>query len=296
MELRQLEYLVAIATYKTVSKASQELLVSQPALTRSIQSLEDELGYNLFDRVKNRLILNDNGEIIVNHAKIILNQKDKMLHELENYQQIKHQIVIGSCAPAPLWGVNYILKDVHPKLKITTSIDDTEQLITGLQEHLYSIIILDYSINDKKYNSIPLLDEQLYLAVNKDHPLASKKELTFKEIDGTNILQLSQTGYWYEMCKEQLPNSTIIEQDDYKTYEILCSSSSLATFRTNITIQKLKKIEDKIYIPIIDNLATMSFYAIYDKQYDYIYSHIKPNIETIPWEKFDREEIINKDN
>lgn len=77
MELHQLQYLVMIADVGTVSKAAEILLISQPALTRSIQKLEDELGYPLFDRVKNRLILNDNGELAVKHAKKILKEKIK---------------------------------------------------------------------------------------------------------------------------------------------------------------------------------------------------------------------------
>lgn len=75
MEFHQLEYLVTIAEAKTVSKAAEILLVSQPALTCSIQKLEDELGYLLFDRVKNRLVLNDNGELAVKYAKRVLKEK-----------------------------------------------------------------------------------------------------------------------------------------------------------------------------------------------------------------------------
>ena len=61
MELHQLECLVTVAEAGTISKAAEILMFSQPALTRAIQSLEDELGYPLFDWVKNRLKLNDTG-------------------------------------------------------------------------------------------------------------------------------------------------------------------------------------------------------------------------------------------
>ena len=78
MDLHQLECLVTIAEAGTVSKAAELLMFSQPALTRTLKSLEDELGYPLFERTKNRLKLNDTGELAVKYAKKILEDKEKM--------------------------------------------------------------------------------------------------------------------------------------------------------------------------------------------------------------------------
>ena len=56
MELRQLKYVITIAQCKTMLKAAEQLYISQSGLTRSLQSLEEELGMALFDRIGNRLI------------------------------------------------------------------------------------------------------------------------------------------------------------------------------------------------------------------------------------------------
>ena len=55
IEFNQLEHLVSITKNKTISKAAEELLISQPGLTRSMQRLEDDLGLSLFDRKKNKI-------------------------------------------------------------------------------------------------------------------------------------------------------------------------------------------------------------------------------------------------
>lgn len=69
IELYQLEHLLAIAKYKTMTKAAQELHLSQSALSRSVQRLEDDLQATLFERQKNRVVLNSNGELAVEYAK-----------------------------------------------------------------------------------------------------------------------------------------------------------------------------------------------------------------------------------
>lgn len=72
MELRQLIYFMAIVEHQTMHAASEALLISQPALSRSLSNLEDELGLQLFDREKKRLVLNENGEMVLPYIKRIL--------------------------------------------------------------------------------------------------------------------------------------------------------------------------------------------------------------------------------
>lgn len=72
IEFNQLKHLVAIAKNKTISKAAEELLISQPGLTKSMQRLEEDLGLSLFNRKKNKIELNDNGLLAVEFAKKFL--------------------------------------------------------------------------------------------------------------------------------------------------------------------------------------------------------------------------------
>lgn len=69
MELHQLRYFVQVARLESVSKASQALHISQPALSKTIGKLEDELGCQLFDRTGKRLLLNDRGRFSSKRSK-----------------------------------------------------------------------------------------------------------------------------------------------------------------------------------------------------------------------------------
>lgn len=72
-EFIQLEQLLAIDKYKTLSKAAEELLISQPALSRSMQRLEEELQVTLFTRQKNKITFNENGKLALEYARKIVN-------------------------------------------------------------------------------------------------------------------------------------------------------------------------------------------------------------------------------
>lgn len=287
MDLHQLECLVTIAEVGTVSKAAEKLMFSQPALTRTIKSLEDELGYPLFNRVKNRLILNDTGELAVQYAKKILEDKEKMIKVLSLYQKSKQCISIGSCAPAPLWGLKQILKKQYPDIPIDSIIsEDNVDLIEGFHNHQYSLLILDYPILDKNIISIKLFEETLHIAVKLDDPLSHLRSITFEELDGTNLLLLSKTGYWSEICQEKLPHSLTFVQEDVIAYKTLEDVSSLASFRTNLTIPKFKKIENRTYIPITNPEATLTFYAIFHQNDQSKYNVIKNELSNIPWKNY----------
>ena len=82
IEFNQLKHLVAIAKNKTISKAAEELLISQPGLTKSMQRLEEDLGLSLFNRKKNKIELNDNGLLAVEFAKKLLDGREEMIKEL----------------------------------------------------------------------------------------------------------------------------------------------------------------------------------------------------------------------
>lgn len=285
MELYQLEQLLAIAEAGTISKAAENLHISQPGLTRSIQRLEDELNLTLFDRKKNRVTLNDNGLLAVECAKKVLEEKNNMILQLQRYDRSKRTINIGSCAPAPIWGLTSIFHKLYPEMKITDEITGQKELIQGLQNHQYSIIVLDYPIEDEQYICLELFKENLYISVPPAHPIALFKETTFSELDGENILLLSRIGLWYDICLKMLPQSHLLLQEDDSVFDVLTKSSALPNFKTNITLQLKDEENNRISIPITDKEATVQFYVIFNKNNKNLFSSISNEINHIDWSK-----------
>lgn len=104
-ELSHLLYFVTIVEQGTISKAADVLLISQPALTRSLKKLEEELEVELFFRTKNKIILNENGKLAYQYAKKILTLATTMKEEVIAFNKALSTISIGSLAPAPIWAL-----------------------------------------------------------------------------------------------------------------------------------------------------------------------------------------------
>ncbi|WP_308698629.1 LysR family transcriptional regulator [uncultured Thomasclavelia sp.] len=292
MELRQLRYIIKIAECGTMLKAADELFISQSGLTRSLKSLEKELGMEIFDRINNRLVLNEYGKIIVDDGKKILNDVDKLQTKVKNQYNLNMNMLIGSCAPAPLWAFRYTMKRQYPDTPFRyETMSDAEKLIKGLNDHYYTAIILDYPILKDDVVCFKMCQEVLNISTTSDQPISSKKEITFNELNGNNFLEYSNTGYWHEVCVNNMPDSHFIVQDDLELYEILQKQSSLFTFRTSLTIPRFHLYEDRVYIPITDQEATLSFYLICNKKEYPKISKIKDNIANVDWTHYRSEDF-----
>lgn len=203
IELNQLEQLIYIAENKTISKAAKELLISQPALSRSMQRLESDLGVELFDHYKNKIVLNKNGELAVKHAQKIIKSIQTMINDVQDYDQSFHRISIATCSPAPMWDIEPLIKELYPQITIQTAVINKKDLLTKLKEKEYHLVITPEYIDDSQYFCIPYVEEDLLLSLPLNHPLASKKEIKFHDLDGQTMLLYSNIGFgMIYICKK----------------------------------------------------------------------------------------------
>ena len=284
IEFNQLEHLIAIEKAGTLSKAAENLHISQPGLTRSIQRLEEDLGMPLFEHKKNKLILNENGLLALQYAKKIISDRQEMLTEMEKFANKNKKIKISSLAPAPLWGCTYLLNYQHLYQQVEKVLFANEdELIQELKSNNTEFIILTHPLDG--YLSYPLFEEQLYLSVPPAHPLALYDSITFQDIDGQSILLLNQIGFWNEICRNNIPHSHLLYQDDPTILHELTNQSSLPNFKSNITIQNDDQKKIRKYLPITSKEAFVKYYLITTKKYASLAKTISQEIKTIDWKK-----------
>lgn len=282
IELNQLKQLLVIEKEETLSKAAEVLFISQPALTRSMQKLEKDLGVSLFDRKKNKITLNDNGKEAIKYAKKIINEANKMQEALIQFDNANRSFYIGTYAPAPLWPIEHLIKKHYPYASLQSDLlDHEEELIEGLMNDKYAMIILHHPVNDESLEHFKIFDEHLYLSVPFNHHFADKKSITFKELDGTSVLLRSKLGYWRTLKENYIPNSALLFQDDEFILEELIKSSTLPSFRTNISLLRYNDDERRVYIPFVDKEANVTFYAIYKQENKKYFSLIKEEIDDV---------------
>ncbi|HQQ84102.1 MAG TPA: LysR family transcriptional regulator, partial [Cyclobacteriaceae bacterium] len=139
MTLTQLEYIVALDTYRHFVLASEKCFVTQPTLSMQIQKLEDELGVKIFDRSKQPVIPTDIGVSIITQARTIL-RESKMITEIINDQKdsMTGELRIGiipTLAPYLLPPLFQKIKEKYPQLNLVVKETITEEVIHELKNN-----------------------------------------------------------------------------------------------------------------------------------------------------------------
>lgn len=262
IELYQLEHLLAIAKYKTMTKAAQELHLSQSALSRSVQRLEDDLQVTLFERQKNRVALNSNGELAVEYAKKVLDQMEELVAHVRTFDRNSRTIFVGSCAPAPLWEIAPLLSSLYPDMTISSDLKEPDKLYQGFSEGIYQIIVMPYQIPDPDTAMEVYGTERLFFSLPPGHPLSGCKELYFKDLDGETMLLYSHIGFWHKLHVQKMPSTRFLMQDERFTFNELVKSSALPSFISDVVIKRDGIPANRIVIPIADPEASVTYYCI----------------------------------
>ena len=262
IEFNQLEQLICIAKNKTISKAAQELLISQPALSRSMQRLESDLGVELFDHYKNKIELNKNGELVVKHAQKIIKSIQTMVDDVQEFDRSFHTISIATCSPAPMWDIEPLIKELYPQISIQTAVINKKDLLTKLKEKEYHLVITPKYIDDSQCFCIPYIEENLLLSLPLNHPLASKKEIKFHDLDGQTMLLYSNIGFWHDLHMQKTPKTKYLLQEERLTFNEIVKASTLPSYTSNLSIKREGKMSDRVILPINEEEAHVTYYVV----------------------------------
>ena len=183
MELYQINQFLAFARQRNISKAAEEVNTSQPALSRTMKRLEEELEVPLFVRTKNTIALNEYGKLAVRYAERISADVAEFQNAVRERYRSEHSITIASCAPAPLSFLPPIIERCYPGTALTTKLENSAELKSDLEKKTIQIAVFQGKISDKKYVCKKCGSENLYFSVPETYPLAKKKSVTFSDID-----------------------------------------------------------------------------------------------------------------
>lgn len=181
MNSRQLQYAVLLAKARNFSQVAQELDISQPALSKQIISLENELGVKLFDRSTTPLSLTPAGEFFVQKAEELLFEEDILLKTMDRYKSGESgRLTIGISPFRSLYLMPDIvkaLKEKYPHVQIVLSENGRSQLQKGILEGHYDFAVMNLPVDESKLEAVPLEQDTLVLAVpNRLLPLLDRSE------------------------------------------------------------------------------------------------------------------------
>ena len=261
-ELYQLEQLLAVAEQGTLSNAAEQLHISQPALSRSMQRLEAELQVTLFNRQKNKIELNENGRMAVDYARKIMEQSQDMISRVQACDRSRRTILIGSCAPMPLWEIPPLLSDLYPDMTISSEIRENEVLLQGLRDGLYQLVILPHPVDEPGITCVKYGEEHLYFSLPPAHPLSGSKGLYMRDLNGETMLLRNRLGFWRDVTDKKMQDTRFLEQEDIAFAELV-RSSALPSFSTDAALRRDGNPANRINIPILDEEANVTYYCLY---------------------------------
>ena len=184
IELYVLRQFAAFAEAGTLSEAAEILHLSQPALSRNMKKLEEDLGVTLFERKKNKLELNQNGTYVLDLARTLLEDADALAKKVQEFDRKNRTIRLGICAPAPLWTLTPLISQVYPHLSLQTEMESEELLLKHLIDDSYQLIALHEPPAGAEFFCKKCGTETLMFALPQGHRYAIRYNFTFAEMNG----------------------------------------------------------------------------------------------------------------
>ena len=225
MNSRQIQYAVVLSETRNFSTAAEKLNISQPALSKQIIALENELDVKLFDRGTNPLTLTAAGEFFIEKSKKLLFEEDILLKTLEKYRTgQKGKLVIGAVpfrSSYMMPGLIKKIKEKFPELKVVLSEYGLAILKEGLLAGEYDFAIMNLPVNEPEFETIPLGEDDLVLAVPDEYRdfVKADKNGEIKNISAAKNIPFVTVGKEQEMRKlfDALCADAEIEPEIYAT-------------------------------------------------------------------------------
>ena len=194
MNLRDLEYLLALSEFKHYGKAAEKCFVSQPTLSAQLKKLEQGLGISLIDRTSKGVVFSEAGKTILEYAKKILLEVDKIHEVSKHFKDPKAGAlrigVIPTIGPYLFPHIISELKLKFPNINFYLHEKKTDQIIEGLKQRSLDLGILALSLEELSFEETSLYHESFLIALSQQHQQAKQKTVSEKWLQYENLLLL----------------------------------------------------------------------------------------------------------
>jgi len=194
MEFNQLRYVCAIAETGSFSRAAERCHVAQPSLSQQVLKLEEDLGAKLFDRLGRSVRLTEAGRAFLPHARSILHQMEAARTGVEDKRtDVRGSVaagVIPTIAPYLMPRYTAAFAKKYPEARLRIVEETTPVLVENLRNLSIDLAVLALPLRHKEFELFPLRTEPLFAVLPRDHPRASAKSLSLKDLRGESFVML----------------------------------------------------------------------------------------------------------
>lgn len=182
MELQQLRYFKAVAEAESMTKATHELFITQPNLSKSLTRLEQELGVPLFHRRKGKISLTEYGKLFLTCVNQSLSTLDNGRQELlQRYHEAERRLSLGCMLDDTGWIKDFLV--AHPDITLRQYRNSRDELTQMLLDGTIDVAIMVLEPQHKDIVFEKLYESEYVIVMSPDHPLARKEILEIADLD-----------------------------------------------------------------------------------------------------------------
>ncbi len=198
MELRQLKHFLAVGEAGSITAAARNLRLTQPALSRQIKALEEELDTALLERGAHSITLTPAGEVLVAEARKLLRLSDAMIEKVKS-TAAGEPLRVGY---APSLAGEFLsiaierFSQFHPRVRVRLYDWSSAEMRTGLANGKLDLIVAAPCTGlQEPIHWVPLRDYGWQVVMPANHPLGKKKSISAKDLDGQRLLLYDREHY-----------------------------------------------------------------------------------------------------
>jgi LysR family hydrogen peroxide-inducible transcriptional activator len=257
MTITQLEYIIAVDTYRNFALAASKVFVTQPTLSMQIKKLEEELGVVIFDRSKKPVIPTPIGEQVLIQARQIVKEFNKVQDIIDD----QLTVVSGELRVGIIPTLSpYLLPDFIPAFlrkypDVHLSVEElmTDQILYQLNNDLLDVGILVTPIKGGNFTEVPLFYEDFLIYLEKEHALLERESIDIKDLN-LNEMWLLKEGHCFrnqminlcgEKAMEEVDRKFKFESGSLETLKRLVDKQGGYTLLPQLAVKDLSKREQE---------------------------------------------------
>lgn len=272
MNIRDLEYLVALAEHKHFRRAADSCHVSQPTLSGQIRKLEDELGVMLLERTSRKVLFTQQGLLLVDQAKTVLREV-KVLQEMASLQgeSMAGPLHIGLIPTVGPYLLPHIIPQLHqsyPKLEMYLHEAQTQSLLAQLDSGKLDCAILAMVKESAPFIEVPLFEEPMKLAIYEGHPWHDRSSVPMGDLAGQRLLMLEDghclrdqaLGFCFQAGAKE---DTHFRATSLETLRNMVAAGSGITLLPDLAVPSEQKRDGVCYLDCTDPFPSRSIILVY---------------------------------
>jgi len=277
MDFKQIEAFVFVAKYKSLSRAAEKLLLSQPTISTHISTLEEQLGVKLFDRLSKEVVLTEAGQVFYPYAVDILDLRERSQEAVKEFlNEISGHLHIGYSTVAAEFILPEVIKEFkedYYKTFFTLDNGSTQNIIQRLSDGILDLAIVARKIPKKDLEYKVLTKDKIVLIVHKNHKFYTRDSVFIEEIIGEEFIT-REVGSGTRASVEHAFKAKGYDFDSLNAVAVLSSTFSIRNavkrelgiaFMSEMALSEEEHASGVKAIPVTDLVVEKDVYVVYSK-------------------------------